>query len=557
MTNSTIIVNILHACVCFIAVFLWVATLGLNWTQTNSELGRDFSLSWSNQCTFAGCSSISLIDTTVRYSTGGVEYDEPFWLAWTFQGFRTVSLFALLLYLASILLWFSRHQTYQLIALCFANWMYGLSLAIFVYYWYTGVVGCSGAALDFTPVFWTVLAMWALLLGLSIYLVWWKIQAHPRFRYEQLDSEERKTKSRHSPSSPSPSLSKMKLGCYASIYIYSFILFILPLFVTISDCPHERLSFSVERPRIALIGDPIGGPPDSFYTEPFTVAFVGDTIVGPATGLLYAQLVAQGVELLVHLGDMDYLPDPAAWDHQLTRFFGPSFPVLAMAGNHDMAKWHLYQRLIERRMLRSNLASVCSGETGVQQHCRVQGIHLVSGTPVDTGLDFHAYLNQTFDRINSTQPWTVCTWHNNHKLYQLTNRHDEPVPLDVYDRCRLQGAISIAGHDHIYSRTKVMSDFNSTTVSDNPDNNKTHVAIQPGESIHIISGLGGHDVDEPVVAESLNPWWETTVGRSTSPPAHAAALICTFRWNGQLNTTYCREIDATNVVLDTFIVTKS
>jgi hypothetical protein len=342
------------------------------------------------------------------------------------------------------------------------------------------------------------------------------------------------------------------------VYYGVFVLLAVPELLLPIICPSDSPVISREVQATVATGNPWLSSTSSDLTEPFTVAFIGDMNVGVATGSLF-QRIAPSLDLLILLGDLDYFPNPDAWIAQLDAFFPIDFPILVSAGNHDIGVWGAYQSILKKRWRLSGLDQVCEGVIGIQFHCHLGGIHWVQGAPANTPLNFTDYLVEVVsEAVNAPTYWTdplgewkVCIWHLNHVLYQLTNQ-DDPVPLEVYDLCRGQGALTVAGHDHLYARTKVMSNFAQTTVSTNPFNNQTQVWIQPGETIHVVTGVGGHAVDEPYPTLVTNPWWEVTMGQSHDPPVHAAALVCTFRFQGLINQTRCQEIDVTGTLLDEF-----
>ncbi len=527
-------------------VALWILTLGFNWVEDETEMGRLYALSWTHQCTFAGCSTVSPLQAWVKYETGNIEYAQPLWQGTYFGLFRFTSLAALVLYLLAWI-WNLHGGLYFL-----ANWLYGFSLALFLRFWYGSVVGCGDPESSLTPVFWSVLGVWLFLAADALIRT---------IRHACNESTYVYTLNGYS---YAPSRS-MWLGFGLGLYYLFFLGITIPLVVLSIVCPpaamgsmsqaalNERVEGDVTQPSFLV---------NATSWTPYTVAFLGDTNVGPATGMLF-QRIRPFIDALVHVGDMDYFPNPDAWEAQLDQFFPPDFPILWVAGNHEMPRWRGYQTRLKARWARSGLDTLCTGIVGVEHHCHLPGLHVIQGTPSGSQLNFTQYLLETIAQFPQaphfwTDPegeWIVCAWHHNNQLFQLTTITDD-VPLSVYDTCRTQGALTIAGHDHLYERTKVLQQFGPPVVSTNGLNNATHVHLKPGETIHVVSGAGGHSIYEPDPTLLAQPWWQLAIGQSSRPMIHAAALVCTFRWQGLPSQARCQEIDADGTILDEFMMYK-
>ena len=87
---------------------------------------------------------------------------------------------------------------------------------------------------------------------------------------------------------------------------------------------------------------------------------------------------AEGADLVLLLGDLDYENDPSAWDAMITEVLGADFPVFVAAGNHD-DRWYGpegYQDKLEERLSRIPDAT-CSGDLGVQSACTFRGLFFI------------------------------------------------------------------------------------------------------------------------------------------------------------------------------------
>ena len=101
-------------------------------------------------------------------------------------------------------------------------------------------------------------------------------------------------------------------------------------------------------------------------TEPaLLVAFIGDQGSGPGRAAVLELIKAEGADLVLHQGDLDYKNDPRDWDGAVTEVLGATFPYFVSIGNHDTAAWagpHGYQAKLQARLERVPGVS-CTGAT--------------------------------------------------------------------------------------------------------------------------------------------------------------------------------------------------
>ena len=256
---------------------------------------------------------------------------------------------------------------------------------------------------------------------------------------------------------------------------------------------------------------------------PVKVAFVGDQGVGENAQAVLSLIASEGTDLLLIQGDLGYNDNTAAlWEANLDNALGADFPVLTVVGNHENHEWPLYQRFIQQRIDRVNSLS-CSGEAGVKTACRFANIDIVQVAPgirevdgVSPDADYAQFITSSFS--NSGSRWRICSWHKNQEALQ-TGAKSNATGWAVYDACLNAGAMVALGHEHAYSRTHLLSDFeNQTIVHKNSD-----MTLQPGQSFAFVSGLGGWQVRPQLRG---GDWW-ASVYTATQGATHGA-LFCSF-----------------------------
>ena len=131
--------------------------------------------------------------------------------------------------------------------------------------------------------------------------------------------------------------------------------------------------------------------------------------------------------------------------------------------------------------------------------------------------------------------WRICVWHKNQRAYQTGDKRDE-TGYDVYDVCRRHGALIFTGHEHSYSRTRLMSNFftkqmvptaDTTSMGDNNNNNHyQHMDIKPGQTFAAVIGTGGYGIRPWRDGLEKNPWWAVTA--SADNGLQYGAMLCEF-----------------------------
>ncbi len=256
---------------------------------------------------------------------------------------------------------------------------------------------------------------------------------------------------------------------------------------------------------------------------PVKVAFTGDQGAGEGARAVLSLIASEGADLLLVQGDLGYGDGKAAtWEENMTQALGADFPVLTVVGNHENYEWPLYKRLIQQRIDRADGLS-CSGDTGVRALCRYKNIEIVQVSPgidevegVDGDANYADFIESSF--AESTAPWRICAWHKNQSKMQ-TGKKSDATGWGVYDACLDAGAMIALAHEHAYSRSYLLSDFESQEIS----HKNSEMTLEPGKSFAVVSGLGGHEVREQVQG---GDWWASIY--TASQGATHGALFCTF-----------------------------
>eukprot|EP01064_Diplonema_japonicum_P001509 TRINITY_DN1097_c0_g1_i5.p1 TRINITY_DN1097_c0_g1~~TRINITY_DN1097_c0_g1_i5.p1 ORF type:complete len:539 (+),score=149.00 TRINITY_DN1097_c0_g1_i5:553-2169(+) len=285
------------------------------------------------------------------------------------------------------------------------------------------------------------------------------------------------------------------------------------------------------------------------------IGFIGDTSDKSSAGLAYKLMREDGVDLVMQNGDFDYTNNPGNWERFLnSHWFGHGKEhVLMTSGNHDTKKWggpFGYQSMLYNKMTKE-LREACTGRNnnlktdyGLWMSCRFRGVHMVmigwdefspswprnwyeNSRTTKPAADF---IDKSF--AGSTEPWRVCMWHRPEGTYQAGHRYPKVYGLSrAFDACRRNGAFIVAGHNHLYSRTKLLSSFSSKRVSPNSFPNK--VELSCGESMFVVSGLGGWnralDRDGPSARRSwIQKRYTQSVGRET-----VGVFVCDLPESGE------------------------
>lgn len=274
----------------------------------------------------------------------------------------------------------------------------------------------------------------------------------------------------------------------------------------------------------------------------FRVAFIGDQGFSKGSIAVLQMIKDEGADMVLHQGDFDYNDDPDAWDQMINHVLGPEFPYFASIGNHDVEAWSGYQLKLRARLGKIEGAT-CTGDLGVKSACTYKGLLFILSGAGTMGSEHDTYIRYQLAHDNST--WRICSWHKNQRLMHVGGKKDE-VGWGPYEECRKGGAIIVTGHEHSYSRTHLMENFETQSVASTSNT----LQIEKGKTFAVVSGLGGRSVRGQNDELAANDWWAAIY--SSKQGANYGALFCIFNEKGIENKAYCYFKDIDGKIPDEF-----
>jgi len=267
----------------------------------------------------------------------------------------------------------------------------------------------------------------------------------------------------------------------------------------------------------------------------FKVAFIGDQGLGDNSIDVLQLIKDENTDMVLHQGDFDYENNPDKWDKQINDVLGEDFPYFASIGNHDLPVWSDYQQKLQARLNRIHNAN-CIGDLGVKSVCTYQGLFFILSGVGTKGSGHDTYIREQLAYDNST--WRICSWHKNQRLMQVGGKKDE-VGWKPYEACREGRAIIATGHEHSYSRTHLMDDFETQSIASTSNT----LRIEKGRTFAFVSGLGGKSIRGQNDELAANDWWAAIY--TSDQDANYGALFCIFNKEGIENRTHCyfKDID--------------
>lgn len=276
----------------------------------------------------------------------------------------------------------------------------------------------------------------------------------------------------------------------------------------------------------------------------FKVAFIADQGIGENAVNVLQLIKNENAHMVLHQGDFDYEDNPDKWEDQINNVLGDNFPYFASIGNHDIAVWSQYQQKLKARLNKISTAQ-CVGDLGINSACAYKGLFFVLSGVGIAGVDHADYIKDQL--VNTPSIWRICSWHKNQHLMQVGNKENE-VGWGVYEECRKGGAIIATGHEHSYSRTHLMGNFETQSIA-STDNT---LFIEKGKTFAFVSGLGGKSIREQSDKLAVHDWWARIY--TASQNANYGALFCMFNKSGVSNRTSCYFKDIDGKVIDEFDV---
>lgn len=284
----------------------------------------------------------------------------------------------------------------------------------------------------------------------------------------------------------------------------------------------------------------------------FIIAFIGDQTLSPDAKAVLNLIKSEGAQAVIHQGDFDYIDDPAAWEAQIDDILGSDFPYFASVGNHDELKFYGpggYQELLAARMNRLGL--IWHGELAVKSSHTYMGIFIILTGPDVFGSGHAKYINERLAADRSI--WSISSWHKNMNTMQVGGKRDD-TGWEVYEESRMGGAIIATGHEHSYSRTYLLSNFEDQTIVSKSD---TLILTQDlpttdadeGKSFAFVSGLGGNTIRDQ---ERAGDWWASIY--TSDQDAISGALFGVFNVDGAANVAHFYFKNIAGDIVDRFVV---
>ena len=249
------------------------------------------------------------------------------------------------------------------------------------------------------------------------------------------------------------------------------------------------------------------------------IGFIGDSGAQSNARDTLNMFKDEGVELVVHLGDLDYKDDPGQMEDLIDETLGSDFPVLYIIGNHDINNWTEYIALNKQRIEKTS-SIYCEGNLGVSGYCIYKGVHIEMvgyGTLCDSSQHLEAAQRHLKD---SQSVWRVCGWHKVHSSFQLGSKASE-VSLEMYNTCINEGGIVMTAHNHGYGRTKPIRNAETKSVSNS-------YTLRKGKTLIFLNGVGGQGLYSGNDEYSRNGWWASTFTATSTPRAQHGGVVCVF-----------------------------
>lgn len=264
------------------------------------------------------------------------------------------------------------------------------------------------------------------------------------------------------------------------------------------------------------------------------VAFVGDTI-RPKAQKVFKLIAGESADVVVHLGDFDYNHSPKLFETMLGSLGG--VPMIAVIGNHEYDVMKEDKKTWDRdasEKLKDKYVDVvkahlpgdasCEGSPGLKHACAFRGVFIVLVAPGILGSqkDDAAWIKEKLKA--SKARWKVCAWHKPSTHIQAGTNGDG-VGWDVYDACLEAGAIVATAHEHGYSRTFGLDQFepNIRAVSTNASD---PIELSPNKTFTFVSAAGGRPFRKSGGNASKD--WQAKVYMKEQNSEGAGAVFCEF-----------------------------
>ncbi len=245
--------------------------------------------------------------------------------------------------------------------------------------------------------------------------------------------------------------------------------------------------------------------------------------------------------------------------------------MLTTSGNHEEqatfgAAWYGSSGYKARLLaaLPSRVSSRCSGSYGERYECSYGGSdahHFVllgwkQMADRSESAASAAFVQRSFAGKPGSK-WRHCVFHKPEGLVNPGDKHTATYGnYDVYEACRRAGAIITSGHSHVYSRTKLISQFGESSQVVASDD-AASPAVRCGATVSFVLGSSGfkHDASGPNAGRA---WFRKVLTRSDLSGDRAGALICDYGSDAASTSAQCEyRLASVNTVVDSFTLASS
>ena len=256
---------------------------------------------------------------------------------------------------------------------------------------------------------------------------------------------------------------------------------------------------------------------DAGATEPnLLVAFIGDQGNNANADAILELIKREGASATVHLGDFDYVDNPALWNGRIDAILGSDYPYFAIVGNHDALAWggtSGYASYLAARHGRVPEMQ-CQGELGVEATCNFRGLYMVQSCVGTNELGARCakdspeqvqFIRESL--VSKSSLFSLCLWHKDQNDMQVGTKTDE-VGWAAYSECMNAGAIIATAHEHSYARTKTLTNIGVPSAGHGAVGAADLMQLSPGRTFVVVSGLGGESI-RAYSASNHNDdtWW--------------------------------------------------
>ncbi|MGE0171265.1 MAG: metallophosphoesterase [Oligoflexales bacterium] len=316
-------------------------------------------------------------------------------------------------------------------------------------------------------------------------------------------------------------------------------------------------------------------PPD------LKVALTGDTDTTPGGNELMKLVKSKGANALLIAGDLNYNKGANAetFEKQVNEYLGADFPVFVVRGNHDKPwtdKGHYQDRMKKRYDALQQKGDIkWSGDPGMKSTVQYKGLAIAAVAP-SNGVSVEDSVAEIAKLASLPEAWRIAMWHENMPAFRGNAGCGEGKDLvgwEVFEKAREVGAFILNGHNHCYSRSKLLS---CTGGSCSKEKNECKegpelpvvastsdpvglMALDEGATYVLLSGMGGHQNGR--ISET-GDWWAKQSGSAceagggSCEESDLGFVLCTFNPGGaDPRKANCEFIDIKGKVTDKYTMT--